>query len=85
MRAASEQEKFESQIDRMEKQYQKLIGEKRNTEEFEKYFKFIRDDDDVIAAVMPKNAVIEKEKKQNGLFCYRYGEKDERKNRTAFI
>ena len=68
MRAASEQEKFESQIDRLEKQYKKLIGEKRNTEEFEKYFKFIRSEDGVIASVMPKNTVIEKEKNKMGYF-----------------
>ena len=68
MRAASEQEKFESQIDQMEKQYNKLVGEKRNTEDFEKYFRFERGKDGVIAAVVPKDSVIEKEKSKMGYF-----------------
>ena len=68
MRAASEQEKFETQIDHMEKQYNKLIGERRKTDELEKYFRFERGKDGVIASVIPKNAVIEKEKSRMGYF-----------------
>ena len=68
MRAASEQEKFETQIDHMEKQYNKLIGERRKTDELEKYFRFECGKDGVIASVIPKNAVIEKEKSRMGYF-----------------
>ena len=52
----------------LSKQYKKLIGVKRNTDDLEKYFRFERGKDGVIAAVVPKNAVIEKEKSKMGYF-----------------
>ncbi len=68
MRAASEQEKFETRIDQMERQYRKLVGTKRDTGEFEKYFRFERAGDREIIAVIPRNSAIEKEKSRMGYF-----------------
>ena len=79
-KAAAEQEKLESQIDHMEKQYQKLIGTKRATDEFEKYFRFERGKDRVIAGVIPKNGVIEKEKSRMGYFVIVTSKKMSAKN-----
>ena len=43
--------------------YRSLLGTKKETDSFEKYFRFERDRKGVITAVMQKNDVIEKEKK----------------------
>ena len=67
-KAAAEQERFESKIDALDRSYKKLIGTKKETDSFEKYFRFERDRKGVIAAVMQKNGVIEKEKKLMGYF-----------------
>ena len=67
-KAAAEQERFETKIDSLDRNYKKLIGTKRETDSFEKYFRFERDSDGVIATVMQKNAVIENEKKLMGYF-----------------
>ena len=64
----------------MEKQYQKLIGTKKATDEFEKYFRFERGKDGVIAAVIPKNGVIEKEKSRMGYFVIVTSKKMSAKN-----
>lgn len=67
-KAAAEQEKFEAKIESLERQYKKLVGTKRETEAFEKYFRFERSSDGVIAAVTQKNSVIENEKKMMGYY-----------------
>ena len=67
-KAAAEQERFESKIDILDRNYRKLIGTKKETNSFEKYFRFERDKDGVIAAVMQKNTAIENEKKLMGYF-----------------
>ena len=67
-KAAAEQERLESRIDALDRAYKKLIGEKKETDAFEKYFRFERDRKGVIAAVMQKNGVIENEKNMMGYF-----------------
>lgn len=67
-KAAAEQERFESKIDVLDRNYRKFIGTKKETESYEKYFRFERDSNEVIAAIMQKNAVIENEKKLMGYF-----------------
>lgn len=67
-KAAAEQERLESKIDSLDRNYKKIIGTKRETDYFEKYFRFEWDSDGVIAAIMQKNAVIENEKKLMGYF-----------------
>lgn len=67
-KAAAEQERLESKIDTLDRNYKKLIGTKKETGSFEKYFRFERDSKGVIAAVMQKNTVIENEKRLMGYF-----------------
>ncbi len=67
-KAAAEQERFETQIDALDRVYNKLVGTKADTSSYEKYFRFERDRHSVIAAVIQKNAVIENEKKLMGYF-----------------
>ncbi len=67
-KAAAEQDRLETKIDSLDRNYKKLIGTNRVTDQFEKYFRFERDKEGIIAAVMQKNSVIENEKKLMGYF-----------------
>ncbi len=68
LKAAIERENLEAKMDRMERNLRKLIGTSKENPEGEKYFRFERDKDGVIAAVMPKNTEITKIKKMCGYF-----------------
>lgn len=52
----------------MERNLKKLIGSNKGTKSYEKYFRFERDGDGIIAAVGPRNSEIEKAKRMCGYF-----------------
>lgn len=68
LRAAIERENLEAKIERMERNLQKLIGTDKIVKEAEKYFRFERDKEGIIAAIGPKNNEITKAKKMCGYF-----------------
>ena len=67
-KAAGEQERFETKIDALDRAYKKLIGTKRDTVAYEKYFRFERDKEGVVVAVAQRDRIIENEKKLMGYF-----------------
>ena len=68
LRAAVERENLEAKIERMERNLRKLIGTDKTVKEAEKYFRFERDKEGIIAAIAPKNGEISKAKKMCGYF-----------------
>lgn len=68
LRAAVERENLETKIERLYPNLKKLIGTDKVVKEAEKYFRFERDKEGVIAAIAPKNAEISKAKKLCGYF-----------------
>ena len=68
MQAAVERENLEAKIERMERNLKKLIGTDKKVKEAEKYFRFERDKEGIIAAIAPKYSEISKAKKMCGYF-----------------
>lgn len=68
LKAAVERENLEAKIERMERNLKKLIGTDKKVKEAEKYFRFERDKEGIIAAIAQKNGEISKEKKMCGYF-----------------
>ena len=68
LRAAVERENLEAKIERTERNLRKLIGTDKVVKEAEKYFRFERDKEGIIAAIGPKNAEITRAKKMCGYF-----------------
>lgn len=69
LKAAVERENLEAKIERMERNLKKLIGTDKKVKEAEKYFRFERDKEGIIAAIAPKNGEISKAKKMCGYFA----------------
>lgn len=68
LKAAVERENLEAKIERMERNLKKLIGTDKKVREAEKYFRFERDKEGIIAAIAPQNSEISKAKKMCGYF-----------------
>lgn len=68
LKAAVERENLETKIERMERNLKKIIGTGKETEAYEKFFRFEKDSAGIIAAVAPRNREIERVKKMCGYF-----------------
>jgi len=68
LRAAIERENMEGKIERLERNYKKWIGKDKKLPGADRYFQIERGKDGMIAAVIPKNKVIEQEKRMCGYF-----------------
>ena len=68
LKAAAERENLETKIERMERNLKKIIGTGKETDAYEKLFRFEKDSAGIIAAVAPRNREIERVKKMCGYF-----------------
>ena len=67
-RSAKEREEIEDKIYNLEKIYKRFIGTKNELIGAEKYFSIERDKKNIITVILPKNRIIQEEKKLCGYF-----------------